>query len=140
MAKIQISPVALPPSPLLKFKTTSSPYFNVDESEMTPFSAVTPARFLAVYSSKIQVHEVSLDTIYEEEIYLTSTCSSSSIRTTSTSNTGKTDDNLVKMTAFKPSPTSHLLSSSSATCFLQVRRSFSAVSTFRGRSKFQCAN
>ncbi|PON72695.1 hypothetical protein PanWU01x14_064610 [Parasponia andersonii] len=127
MAKLQISPVALPlvvPPPLIKIKNSIPCHA---ESQMTPFSAVAPARFLAISSRLVQVHEISLDTIYEEEIYVTST---------STTTTSEDHDDFVETAAFKSLPASRFIST---TCFLEVQQSFSSVSNF-GRSNFQCAN
>ncbi|PON82356.1 hypothetical protein TorRG33x02_218510 [Trema orientale] len=128
MAKLQISPVALPlevPPPLIKIKNSIPCHA---ESQMTPFSAVAPARFLAISSRPVQVHEISLETIYEEEIYVTST--------TTTTATSEDHDDFVEMAAFKSSPVSRF---SSTTCFLEVQQSFSSVPNL-GRSNFQCAN
>lgn len=130
MAKLQlISPVALPlvVPPVIKIKNSIP--CHADQSKMTPFSAVAPARFLAV-SSRVQVYEISLGTIYEEEIYI----SSSSTTTTNTiTTTTKEDDDFVETMAFK--------SSSPVTkCFLEVQQSFISSASKFNRNNFQCAN
>ena len=83
---------------------------NIVKSEMTPFSAVSPARFPAV-SRAAQVEVSVLETIYEEEIY--NVTSASAISTVH--DDGDIDDFV---------ETASLLSSS--TCFLEVQRRFSA--------------
>ncbi|EXB39523.1 hypothetical protein L484_011443 [Morus notabilis] len=119
MAKLQVSPLALPTVVLpALIKINPIPC----KSEMTPFSAVVPARGVAV--SRVQI-ETSLETIYEEEIFITTT-----------STTEDDDDFSIK------SPPVTLLSSSpsSTTCFLELYKSTNFSSTAFTRSNFQCAN
>lgn len=134
MAKLQISPIALPlivPPPVIKTKNLIPRHAKT--SEMTPFSAVAPARLLEVSSTRVQVHhEISmLDTIYEEEIYISTSITSNNIATITT--TSNEDDDFVETAAFKSTPASLL---SSTTCSFEVQKSL-----ISRRSNFQyCAN
>lgn len=124
MAKLQVSPLALPTVVLpALIKINQIPC----KSEMTPFSAVVPARVVAV--SRVQI-ETSLETIYEEETFITTTS------TTEDDDHDCDDDFAVK------SPPVTLLSSSpsSTTCFLELYKSTNFSSTAFTRSNFQCAN
>ncbi|GMN54515.1 hypothetical protein TIFTF001_023652 [Ficus carica] len=121
MGKVQVSPIALPVI-LLPALLKINPNIPC-KSELTPFSAVAPARVLAF--SRVQI-ETSLETIYEEEIFISAIIEGDD----------DDDDDFVELAT---TPECHESSSTkTTTCFLELHKSFSSAAF--SHCNFQCAN